>query len=95
MGKELAQQCAILRESLKRFECKVFKNTHVTPAAKRTILQMMVMAKGVFQAGSWPTLARSEYAEVKATTIKLYRLLCVDGYSHIRKGDGCLRGRLR
>ena len=61
VSKDIVFKCAAILPLLRRLERRIFVEVNITMAAKKNILQSLLMAKLGYQCGVWPLLNQSQY----------------------------------
>ena len=95
MGEEVAARCAIIRTTFGKLRRKLFANFRLPLQKRLVIFQVYVLSKGIFQAGTWPTLPPPVMKKFTRCIIDCYRVITghyygnPDGKCIIDDGELC------
>ena len=73
---------------------KFLADPSVSLQEKLQVSQAVMLAKGLFNAGSWPILFHAEYKKTHVVIMKLYRSIACDPYSELYESDDDLISRV-
>eukprot|EP00973_Karenia_brevis_P065985 9170772-Karenia_brevis.AAC.1 len=69
---------------------RFFANSLIPYESKLTVMQSVMLAGILFQAGTWPILTSSEYSKLHTPIMRLYREICRDMYYEAWESDESL-----
>jgi hypothetical protein len=75
IGEEVGTRCSIMRGTFRSLRKKFFNNPRIPVQRRLFILQVYVLTKGIFQAGSWPVLPEKVMGKFNTCIMYMYRVI--------------------
>lgn len=86
----IGEMCSIFRSMRRAF----ISNPTIELQKKLQVVQSVMLAKGLFNAGAWPVLYHSEYRKVHVAVMEIYRSIGQDPYNPDWEPDGSMMSRM-
>ena len=81
IAQEAVHRAICINTQVKRLRRHVLCNSSIQLATKKTVIQSYVLSTGLFQAGAWPELPKSQYTRLHHAIMGAYRMASAANWS--------------